>query len=452
MRHMLAKGMTVVSGRPGERQGRVGDFLGSGGQGEVYRVTRGNEALALKWYDPEYLRRDPGLIPRLDRIIAAGPPSDRFLWPLERVTVSGVLGEGYLMPLREPRFRGLSELMRRRIEPSFRVLATAGFELAHNYLQLHAKGFCYRDISFGNVFFDPKSGEIRICDNDNVDVDGQAGHIEGTMRFMAPEIIRGESGPCIETDLFSLAVLLFYLLVVHHPLEGERELRIRCLDMAAMRELYGMNPLFIFDPHDPGNRPVAGSHDNALAFWPLYPRWLQELFARSFGDLRRCRSGRRVRESEWRRAMVVLRDAIVYCSACGAENFFDAATGKSTGHRPGYCWSCRRKIMLPAFVKIGSDAAALNHDTVLYPHHLVRGRLYDFSMPAARMERHPSEKNLWGLKNLGPDKWTAVQPDGRVKDVHVGASVRLKRGMTIHFAGAAGEVILPESHVPRLEG
>jgi sulfate-transporting ATPase len=41
-------------------------------------------------------------------------------------------------------------------------LVTTGFELARNYRKLHEKGLCYRDIAFGNVFFDPDSGEVRI--------------------------------------------------------------------------------------------------------------------------------------------------------------------------------------------------------------------------------------------------------------------------------------------------
>ncbi len=67
---------------------------------------------------------------------------------------------------------------------------------------------------------------------------------------MAPEIVRGEAVPGTQTDLFSLAVLLFYMFVMHHPLEGKKELAIKCLDLPAMKKLYGTEPLFIFDPVD----------------------------------------------------------------------------------------------------------------------------------------------------------------------------------------------------------
>ena len=48
--------------------------------------------------------------------VQIGAPSDRFLWPLESVTRSDHSGFGYLMPLREPRFKGIVDLMKRRVD------------------------------------------------------------------------------------------------------------------------------------------------------------------------------------------------------------------------------------------------------------------------------------------------------------------------------------------------
>lgn len=55
------------------------------------------------------------------------------------------------------------------------------------WLQLHAQGLCYRDISFGNVFFDHETGEVLICDNDNVAVDGVTkGGVRGPRALWRP--------------------------------------------------------------------------------------------------------------------------------------------------------------------------------------------------------------------------------------------------------------------------
>jgi serine/threonine protein kinase len=344
------------------------------------------------------------------------------------------------MPLRQPRYRGIVDLMKRRVEPSFRALATAGLELADSYLHLHARGFCYRDISFGNVFFDPDSGDVLICDNDNVAVDGNTtAGVLGTPRFMAPEVVRGETLPSTQTDLYSLAVLLFYMLMVHHPLEGAREAAIRCLDLPAMTHLYGTEPLFIFDPRDPSNRPLAGSHDNAIAFWPIYPSFLRDLFVKAFTDGIRDPQNGRVRESEWRAAMVRLRDALMYCARCGGENFYDAERLRQPNAAPAACWACGSALHLPPRIRVGRSVVMLNHDTRLFPHHVDDQRLYDFSRPVATVSRHPTDPSIWGLQNVSPEKWVINAADG-VRDVAPGRNVTLVPGVKINFGRAEGEV------------
>jgi hypothetical protein len=133
---------------------------------------------------------------------------------------------------------------------------------------------------------------------------------------MAPEVVRGEALPNIESDLYSLATLLFYMFMLHHPLEGKKEREIKCLDPPAMTRLYGTDPIFIFDPNDRSNAPVAGEQDNAIAFWPIYPQFLRDRFITAFTDGIRNPQNGRVRESQWRGDMVRLRDAIIYCQAC----------------------------------------------------------------------------------------------------------------------------------------
>jgi serine/threonine protein kinase len=174
-------------------------FLGGGGQGEVYKADLGGKKIALKWYFPA--SADSRTISGLGNLVKKGPPTDKFLWPIELTQAKDVPGFGYIMPLRGPQYISIVDLMKRRAEPTFRAIATAGLSLADSYLELHAKGLCYRDISFGNVFFEPNTGEVLICDNDNVAIDGQAqGGVLGTPRFMAPEIVRCEALPSMQTD------------------------------------------------------------------------------------------------------------------------------------------------------------------------------------------------------------------------------------------------------------
>jgi hypothetical protein len=233
------------------------------------------------------------------------------------------------------------------------------------------------------------------------------------------------------------------MFMVHHPLEGKRESEIHCMDVPAMTRLYGTEPLFIFDPADPSNAPVPGYHDNALTFWPLYPQFLRDLFTTAFTDGIRDPQHGRVRESEWRAAMVRLRDAMLYCAQCSAQNFYDGEALRASGGKLRPCWSCHQDLQLPPRMRIGNHTVVmLNHDTRLFPHHTNDQRLYDFSQPVAEVTRHPTDPRIWGLKNLTNDKWVSTTTDGTVRDVAPGRSVTLAVGIKIHFGTAEGDIRL----------
>jgi DNA-binding helix-hairpin-helix protein with protein kinase domain len=416
---------------------KVETVLGVGGQGEVYQVQvlgpdTGGRA-ALKWYYPQTATRE-----QLDILVGLvrneAPDAHRFLWPTDLAVKQGQ-GFGYLMTLREPRFRGLFELMQGEVETTSRALARASFELADGFLQLHAKGFCYRDISFGNAFFDPKTGEVRICDCDNVGFNLQSdANVLGTMGFMAPEIMRGEARPSAETDRFSLAILIFHLFMVHHPFHGRKELQEPVLDEAAYVRLYA-NPVFIFDPSDHSNETVPGEHDVVNKFWEIYPEFLRQLFIQAFTIGRQ--PGERIKESVWRLAMIRLSDSILYCRKCPAENFWDE-TRTGTLH----CWSCGRTVDSPPRLVIVRDQnrniLMLNHDTKVFPHHVNAAKKLDFSKPVAEVAKHPQNPKIWGLRNLTAGKWVATDANGTVNEVAPGRSVILAPGTRVHFGATEG--------------
>lgn len=414
-------------------------FLGGGGQGEVYQANLGGRSVALKWYFPHVIKVDPQQRSRLEVAIDYGSPQEQFLWPIDLVSEPGICGFGYIMSLRQPQYKTLVDLMKGRIKHNFRAISTAGFQLADSFLQLHSKGLCYCDISFGNIFFNPDTGDILICDNDNVTANGEEVSICGTPRFMAPEIVTGQARPSTQTDLYSLAVLLFYILLIHHPLEGQQETQIACLDAPAMTRLYGSEALFIFDPHNPANKPLPGYHDNAIAYWQIYPQFLRDLFTKAFTKGINDPEHGRVRESEWRGAMVRLRDAIVYCGHCGQENFYDVARIERSGANSHFCCDCHHQIRLPPRIRIGNQTVMLNHDTQLFPHHINK-YLFDFSQPIAEVSRHPANPNLWGIKNLSQDNWIYTTATGELKNIEPNRSIPIVGGAKINFGNAEGEI------------
>jgi len=430
-------GQTVWLEIAGERC-EIQELIGTGNQGQVYRVLLNGQEHAVKWYFPGSATRRQRA--RIELLIKKGPPSDRFIWPLDITLCQGFPGFGYLMPLREPRYRSLADLMNREIDPTFRTLTRAALEMVDSFLRLHSFGLCYNDISFGNIFLDPDTGEVRLCNNDNVALDGEGtGSALGTPRFMAPEIVGGHARACISTDLHSLAVILFYLFMIHHPMEGRHERDISCLDLEAMQKLYGSEALFIFDPKQGMNRPVTGVHNNAALFWNLYPGYVRDIFTRAFTEGLRD-PAKRVRESEWRTVFTQMRDQIFYCHKCAVENFLikDGDGQSPVADQP--CWACGEVPIPPMRLRFGSHSVVLNQDTVLYPHHLDVNRRNDFSETMAEMVPHPKKANVWGLKNLSPQTWTSIGPSGTSVEVGSGRSVSVVPGLRIRFGNVEGTV------------
>ena len=82
----------------------------------------------------------------------------------------------------------------------------------------------------------------------------------------------------------------------------------------------------------------------------------------------------------------------------------------------------------------------LNHDTSLFAHHTDEEQKYNFARPIASVTRHPSDKTLWGLKNLSDRFWSTTNVRGEINDVSPGRSVTLAPGTKINFGHIEGEI------------
>jgi len=206
-----------------------------------------------------------------------------------------------------------------------------------------------------------------------------------------------------------------------------------------MQLLYGFEPVFIFDPKDTSNRPDPAWHPNALIYWPLYPQLIRDLFTKVF-TIGLNNPKERVRESEWRSAMATLFDSIFYCRNCSSQNFYDVEKLRTINGKPGMCYSCQHELVLPFRIMLEQkDIVMLNADTALYHHHLDPSRKYDYEQKLAEVSRHPTNPDLWGLKNLTQEKWVATNPaDGAMTDVPPGKSVPLVSGVKVHFGKSEG--------------
>ena len=143
---------------------------------------------------------------------------------------------------------------------SFAAVSTAAIHIIQAFRELHNRGYSYQDINNGNFFIKPDTGDVLICDNDNVSPEGTNLGIMGKQRWMAPEIVTG-GDPDKQSDRFSLAVVLFRLLFINHPLEG-RYSTPPCMTKELEKRYYGTAPIFIYDPDNDRNRPIPGTDQN----------------------------------------------------------------------------------------------------------------------------------------------------------------------------------------------
>lgn len=411
-------------------QYEVVSLLGAGGQGEVYKVEASGTHKALKWYFPKAAHPRQKEIFR--ELIKMGSPDETFLWPEELINSPDGKTFGYIMPLRPKRFRTMADLLKGRVKPSFYTICRAGYNLAKGYDKLHLMGNCYRDINLGNLFFDPDTGDVQICDCDNVAPRDMEGFVDGTYGFMAPEVMRGEARPSRYTDQYSLAVLLFYMFMLAHPLHGQQEANIKCWDVPAMELLYATRPLFIFDPKDPSNRPVKGIHDAALNYWPLYPQEIRDLFTESF-TTGLHEPHKRVTEKRWMDAIGNLMNGIRSCPGCGAEVFYDDALAGS----PQTCWCCRRTVPMPRLLAVGKRRTLLQTGAAIPVHQILGNGDMESSM--GTVVQNPRDSRLLGIRNESKDNWTYIRPDGAQVTVAPGRTAAIVKGAKINFGSRTGE-------------
>ncbi len=128
------------------------------------------------------------------------------------------------------RGRTLKELVSHQGVFGAREAALVGLDLTRALAAVHAAGLVHRDVKPHNVMRDD-SGRIVLMDfGAGVELDelaaGPPGRYVGTPLYMAPELFDGQQ-PSSQSDLYSLGILLYYLVTGAYPLDGSNPDEIR---------------------------------------------------------------------------------------------------------------------------------------------------------------------------------------------------------------------------------
>jgi serine/threonine-protein kinase len=96
-----------------------------------------------------------------------------------------------------------------------------GIELASAISAVHEAGLLHRDVKPQNIML-ARDGRVVLMDF-GTGHDARRGEppgLSGTPLYLAPELLAGRP-PSISTDIYSVGVVLFYLLTRAHPVHGE---------------------------------------------------------------------------------------------------------------------------------------------------------------------------------------------------------------------------------------
>ncbi len=420
--------------------------LGSGGQGIVYLVEFNDMKYALKWYDVDKIKNPQAFRKNIENNIKDGSPSRLFLWPKYLTKPIETGGFGYLMDVRPQNFDSFVDILntyKLGIDPltgrasktpvqfkSLFAMVTAAINIVTAFRQLHRAGKSYQDLNDGGFFINVNTGDILVCDCDNIAPDGANFGIGGKPGYMAPEVVRGIEKPNVQTDKYSLAVVLFKLLFRGDPMEGEKVVKDICLTESSELRHYGKEAVFVYDPENTTNRPVRGIHDNVIKFWKIYPEYIREAFIKSF-TTGIAEPNKRIIENEWQKLFIRLRSEIITCK-CGRSNFSSTFKEDPSTHF----------FICP---KCGSEFASLAFTHLDYRLPLYIGcKLYacqttigsdDYTTVTTELVENKLKPGMLGLKNLSKDVWQARMPDGKYYPVAPDKGLPLWQGIAIDFGG-----------------
>ena len=417
------------------------DQLGEGGQGEVYLVDRGSKKYAFKYYKEI---PDSDFVYNLKNNISKGSPSDSFLWPLALIEFDD--GHcGYFMDLRPKNYVSFISYLTgtNRFNDQITLINWC-IELAKSFKLLHEKGYSYQDLNDGSFFLDKDTGKLLICDNDNVSADKTNLGILGKMRYMAPEIVRGDKDkltgerqmPDTHSDRFSLAIILFLAFCLGNPFEGECLKKYVIVDEKAEYEMFGSHPVYIYSDKDMSNRPIRGYHTAVINRYPSLPSYIKDEFQKTFTLGLTDRENSRTTELQWLKVLCRYRDEIITCG-CGKQYMYGFSEKKCNDKCPN-CHTPTRKF---CYLKLGKHNIVLEPDKCIYKFHI--DKYSDgYSEPVAKVIRNKNNPNVWGLKLHLDNEVQIKDKDGNERTIAKDGVIPIIANLKIKFTDTLiGEIL-----------
>jgi serine/threonine protein kinase len=214
---------------------RIDRLIGRGAMAEVFRATQLDDdgapgrAVAVKIM-AQQVSTNPNARERFAR-------EARVQAMIQHRNVASLLGSGFTaereayLVLELLRGRSLRSVIKAEGLLAPRRAASYMWQALQGLAAVHAAGVLHRDLKPANIMLEPVSGggdRITLIDFGFASLDGSAkltqqGTVVGSLTYMAPERLRGET-PDERADLYSLGIVLFELLTGAPPYAAEDDL------------------------------------------------------------------------------------------------------------------------------------------------------------------------------------------------------------------------------------
>lgn len=211
---------------PGKTIGpfELGERLGAGGMGVVYRATysENGKQVALKLL-PSSLNEDAQLVARFKREL-------EILKKLKHPNIvlcfgGGRLGDQRFYAMEIVEGGTLADVLKNKGRLSWEDVIDYGIQICDALQHAHEHGIVHRDLKPANLMLD-KKGNVKLTDfglariNDATALTA-AGKTLGTFAYMAPEQITGKSPITPKTDLYALGCVFYEFLTGKPPFASD---------------------------------------------------------------------------------------------------------------------------------------------------------------------------------------------------------------------------------------
>ena len=452
----------------------------------LYVVEHNSDRSLLKWYKEILLGEPNRFYSNVHKNVMRGAPSKSFLWAID-ITENIEGSFGYCTAFPPSGYRSLASYFTTQdqwVFKSYRMIVESCMQIASAFGVLHQEGYCYQSFDLGSILVNPETGDVLICDNDNVAPNNGDVFDYGSFCLRAPELVAPEvldrtvasdieasrvrpcdwdptnsesqevyrqvvrelsieSGidlgmdlkangtravfkaqPSSSTDYWSLAVVLFMILCKGHPLEGEKWLK-PLMTPADECALYGSNATFVCSPIDSSNRLNPVVHANVIARWELLPSYVKNVFMRAFSRDAVRNPNSRLREIDWMRVLARFQAEIVRCRKCSAEVFMSDADN-------AVCNECGEVQRIGCSLRFRDFTVAATEGMCIYRCMLGSSSAMNALARVGTIVVHPSKAGMY-FRNDSGATLLGRTPKGTVKVVPPEGVVPLKPGITVEF-------------------